>query len=206
MMRRNGFGALVRTDVQARLRAGANAAATPQSGDSSRLAFPSMSDLGTAAEQFFGKTAADGSPAPATAYARPPWVEPPPGWQEFYTPGIISTPNAGDPDATVLTIRVPQGWDGVIKRVATYFSGGGFVSGDGSLLFRLLQNGRPFKNFDSISILMGTPAAPYDFGAGGLLVESGDVITAIVNNVSAVAPNTISGWFIGGYFYPRQKQ
>lgn len=133
-----------------------------------------------------------------------PWIDPPDGFQEFYFPGIIATPAQGAGDTTAIQFTVPNGWNGVIKRISTWYSAN-FQNGSGQIIWRLLRNGRPFKNFDNVLVLLGTPGAPFDFGRGGLQLTAGDTITGIVNNVSAVAPGTQVAWYVGGYNYPEQS-
>lgn len=206
MIRRRGMGLLIPRDVRGVIRDAAGQPTPSASPAADSRVTASISNRGREAELFFKNQAGRSLANPtAPVYQQAaPWIDPPPGFEEFYTPGIIATPNVGTGDTTALTITVPAGWDGVIKRVANWYSGV-FSNGSGDIIWRLLRNGQPFKNFDALLISLGSPASPFDFGRGGLLVQSGDVITGIVSNVAGIAPGTQSAWFIGGYLYPRQQ-
>lgn len=104
-------------------------------------------------------------------------------------------------EATVLTLTVPTGLDGVIKKYSNNLTGGGFVNGSGDIIWRIRRNGRAIRNFDNILFESGTVDFPRELAAG-IRIYSNDIITFTVEHVAnaALAGNVICSFV--GYFYP----
>lgn len=135
----------------------------------------------------------------------PPWVEAPQNFISYDESGTLALPAAPSVDTTVLTFNCPQGYDGVIKEYNLNFAGGGFVQGSGTIVWRILLDGIPIRNFSNITNEKGSPEQPRNI-RGGIRFFSGQTITIIVNHVSdnTLAGDVICG--IGGWIYPSKGQ
>jgi hypothetical protein len=164
-------------------------------------------------KRFVGKT---GSYAPDNGYMSgsggyggdmiaPPWVEPPQSFLSFDELGKVALPVVAAPDATIVSLLVPDGYDGVIKTLSLNFVGGGFVQGSGDIIWRLLADGQAIRNYSNITSEKGSPEQPRAI-SGGIRIFSGQLITAVVNHTADV---TLAGDVmasIGGWFYPSKGQ
>lgn len=137
-----------------------------------------------------------------------PWIFPPPGYESFDPTGVIATPVAAG-ENTVLELKAPIGWDGIILRIANIFQGPGFIDGSGNLIWRILINGTPVKNYGRITTTIGT-YSPAGYGYGireisGIILHSGDTAVYSVNNSNAgLAGGTSIVCIFGGYFWRHQ--
>jgi hypothetical protein len=144
-----------------------------------------------------GTTSAD----PTTTIKRP-WIDEPDGAVPFDPEIAVALPPAATipTQYVIVTLTVPQGYDGVIKGFNWNFTGGGFVQGDGSLQAQILRNGVPVRNYDNILTERGTyqtarPISP-------LRIYSLDVIQLVVNHLAnGLLSGNLLGGFVG-YFYP----
>lgn len=130
-----------------------------------------------------------------------PWLIPPPGHLPFVEVGNIQIPTIGN-SATVLRIEVPVGYDGVIRRLANNYLGGGFVSGSGDIVWQLLADGRPIRNFESITSELGNSSTPLTVDA--IRIYSGQVIEYVVTHVANAALGDLVQCQLSGYYYPVQ--
>lgn len=133
----------------------------------------------------------------------PPWVQPPQGHLPFLDHAALAVPGPPGPAAAgvVLTMNVPQGYDGVINAISNNYVAGGFVSGSGDLIWRILADGRAIRNFNNIIVEFGTLQIPRV--VDGIRVFSGQAITYTINHPAnaALGGNTVCT--LKGYFYPR---
>ncbi len=135
----------------------------------------------------------------------PPWVEAPQNFLSFDEPGLVALPVAPSVDTTVLSLLVPDGYDGVIKGMSMNFAGGGFVQGSGTIVWRVLADGQAIRNYSNITTERGSPEQPRPV-SGGIRLYSGQLITIVVNHVS---DNTLTGDVLAtitGWFYPSKGQ
>lgn len=140
------------------------------------------------------------SPNPTTTVKRP-WLDEPDGSVPFDPEIAVAMGAEVTPvQHVIVTLTVPQGYDGVIKGFNWNFTGGGFVQGDGSLQAQILRNGIPVRNYDNILTERGSyevarPISP-------LRIYSLDVIQLVVNHLSnGLLSGNLLGGFVG-YFYP----
>lgn len=131
-----------------------------------------------------------------------PWIEPPPGFQAFDAHRHIVTPAVGT-DTEVLTVTVPEGYDGIIRRLSNNYTGPNFVAGSGQIIWRLLIDRMVVRNYGQILIEMGSPQWPRD--TDGILLRSGQVVRYMVN-VSDPALVGATGIIcsLAGYFWPKE--
>jgi hypothetical protein len=131
-----------------------------------------------------------------------PWVNPPEGYVPF-APGLsVALPAVGS-IATVVSLTVPDGFDGVVNYWSWNFTGGGFVQGSGDISVQILRNGAPVRNFDNVLLERGTIGIPCPISP--IRIWSGQVISIVVNHV---ANALLNGFVIGnltGYYYPSQN-
>ena len=145
-----------------------------------------------------------GADAPLTA----PWVAMPDGGFPFSANGTINTPDI-DVGVWVDVIGpngqnqffVPNGNDGVINLVVCFYNGIGFVSGSGSLIWRILQNGQAVRNYDNILVQLGVTPFPANTQ---IRISSADNIQFQIQNVNIGGMGTQISCFMGGWFYPNK--
>ncbi len=135
-----------------------------------------------------------------TSGGMPPWVIPPAGADPFDDTNVVTIGAVGSV-TTILTMVVPYGYDGVIKRFYHNYLGAGLVDGNGDLVWRMLADGRPIKNFGNILTQMGNPSTPRL--TDGIRVFSGQTITYVVSHVANVLLTDNVTACLAGYFYPR---
>lgn len=135
-----------------------------------------------------------------TTGGMPPWVIPPTGADPFDATGVATIGVVGD-TVTILSLLVPYGYDGVIKRFYHNYIGSGFVDGSGNLIWRILADGRPIKNFGNIITQMGNAVTPRL--TDGIRIYSGQLITYIVYHAADALLTDACSASLAGYFYPR---
>lgn len=141
-----------------------------------------------------------GKPEPEQREATrlPPWVFPDGGHLPFIERNAVTLPGIGG-TATVLSFTVPRGMNGVIKRIANVYLGGGFVSGSGDIVWRILADGRPVRNFSNITSEFGSLESP--LVVDDLIVYSNQRIEYTVTHVANVALGDLTLCHMSGYFY-----
>lgn len=141
-----------------------------------------------------------GMPANPTAVSQRVWVSEPPGSVPFDEQGGISlgAPQPGV-DIPVVTMTVPYGFDGVIKYIANAPTDPAFVDFSGDLIWRILINGRPVRNFANILARKGTMAQGRIISP--IRIFSGDIVQYTVQ----FAAGALTGQVVcslNGYLYP----
>ena len=143
---------------------------------------------------------------------QPPWVTMPDGGFPFSSNGTINLPaigsgwtdvigpNATQTNGTILQFQVPNGSDGVIRKLVCFYNGSGFVSGSGALIWRILVDGQAVRNYDNILVQLGVQ--PFPGETEGIRISSNQTVQFQVNNVSLVGGVTQIFCFFGGWFYP----
>ena len=130
-----------------------------------------------------------------------PWIQSPDGHIPFAPRGVLCLPAVGAGDAVMLTMVVPEGYDGVILRLHHNCAFGGFVDGSGDIVWRLTTDQRPIRNFDTMTSQYGNAANPIP--VDGIRVYSGQTLRYLVNHIANAALNGDVVCSLGGYFYPR---
>lgn len=131
-----------------------------------------------------------------------PWIDEPAGSIPFDEQNgvLLPQPPGAAAIATVLEYQVPEGFDGVIKFVNNNLNFGGFVEYSGDIIWRLLIDDRPFKNFEAVlgqkgSVAQSRPISP-------IRLYSKQKVKWVVEHPAnaALAGQTICGF--AGYIYP----
>lgn len=151
--------------------------------------------------------------APWQAVERPVWIDPPANWLNIDSLAYALLPAIGS-TVTILTIAVPLGYNGVIKKVANNFVGGGWVEGTGDVIWKILVDGGGIpgaNSYSSIVASLGSPANPVEL-PGGFRIFENQVLTLIAFN-NPGGPNggvVVAGQRVGGrlvgYLYPRELE
>jgi hypothetical protein len=124
------------------------------------------------------------------------------GTVSFYNQNQIPLPAVGSGFVVVAQLTVPIGYNGVIKKIENNLTGGGFVNGSGDVVWQILIDDVPIKNYDSILTERGDPNSPA--GINSIAIYSGQTISYVVNHVSNP---TLTGFTIAalvGYFFPQK--
>jgi hypothetical protein len=128
-----------------------------------------------------------------------PWLDAQDGAISFDQETSVVLPGVGG-STTVVTLAVPQGYDGVINAYSWNYTGAGFVQGSGDLQAQILRNGTPVRNYDNILTEKGSIAIPRPIAP--LRIYSLDVITLVINHIAnGLLAGNIVGSFVG-WFYP----
>lgn len=130
-----------------------------------------------------------------------PWIDPPQGSLTYDERQVVALGGIGS-TVTVVTITVPDGYDGVIQAYSWNLSGGGFVQGSGDLVAQILRDGTPIRNFDNILVEAGTIGQPRNISP--IRIYSKQVITLTVFHSANAAVNGNLVGSLLGYFYPAQ--
>ncbi len=128
-----------------------------------------------------------------------PWLDMPEGGVPFDPQYSVALGVVGT-TVTVVTLVVPEGYDGVINAYSWNFTGGGFVQGSGDLVAQVLRNGAAVRNYDNILVEKGSIQTPRPISP--LRIFSNQIITLVVNHA---ANGLLNGNVVGcfsGYFYP----
>jgi len=137
---------------------------------------------------------------------RPLWIDPPDQWENIDLINYVNLP-AIAAQANVISFKIPLGRNGVIKKVANNFVGGGWLEGSGSVTWQILVDGAPppgATNYDLILASLGSPANPVEIP--GFRVYENQVLTLVVKNVNIVVAGQQSGGRLIGYLYPRKME
>lgn len=133
------------------------------------------------------------------AAIRRPWLDPPEGFVSFDQAGITLVGAPGT-ISTVVTLTVPDGYDGVINALSWNYTGGGFAQGSGDLIVQILRNSAPIRNYDNITFEKGSIQQPRAISP--IRIYSRQVITMVVNHAAnLLLVESVIGSFLG-YFYP----
>jgi hypothetical protein len=137
-----------------------------------------------------------------------PWVEAPAGAYTFNPDKAIPLPATAAVNVTVLSFRVPIGFDGILlAHYHAYRGGGTFVEGSGDIIWRVRANGRYLRDMGDMELSIGSPQTLSPV-PGGLWLHSGNLVEYVVSapNGSGSLPlpgegNILAG--LHGWFYPR---
>lgn len=147
-------------------------------------------------------TQAIGSVPNPAATQRRVWLEEPPGSIPFDEQNSAPLPAAVVPpaDTTIMEWMVPHGFDGVIKWISNVLLSDvvGFLPG--MLVWKIMSNGRPIRNFGNITVEKGTLAQGREVSP--IRIFSGDIISYTVSQISPAALTGTTVVSLTGYFYP----
>lgn len=146
-------------------------------------------------------------------YPYPPYVKMPKEGRRFkpIKTLLISTaiPFTGD-DITVLSERVPYGYDGVIEDIVCEVvadSGTGFTEGSGDISWRLSADGRFLRDEGNLQVTVGSLITPSPVPRGNLRVYSGNLmlftVAFAIGAEARLNPNARIVCSITGWYYPR---
>jgi len=137
---------------------------------------------------------------------KPLWIDPPDQWENLDLINYVALPGVGL-TANVISFKVPLGHNGVIKKIANNFVGGGWTEGSGDVTWQILVDGAPppgSVGYDNILASLGSPANPVEIA--GFRIYENQVLTLVVRNAAVVLAQQLSGGRFIGYLYPRQME
>jgi hypothetical protein len=134
----------------------------------------------------------------------------PPSGQEFRKTSSVIIPAVGA-SGVVVQLKVPQGYNGMLKSLANVYIGGGFTDFGGLIVWQLyidyqVGGGIVAPNFENITASLGSASNPARLH--GIPIKENQLVTLLVKNVApGVVPagQTIGG-LLGGYFYPVSEE
>jgi hypothetical protein len=103
-------------------------------------------------------------------------------------------------DTPIFMFTVPKGFDGVIKWISNVVLNPSIPFVPGELIWRILINGRPARNFGNIINEKGTIAQGREISP--LHIFSGDIVSYTVQQVLGSALTGQTAASATGYFYP----
>ena len=124
--------------------------------------------------------------------------------EDFERAAYVAIPAVGA-SAVVVQFKVPEGRNGMIKRIANVFVGGGFTEGQGGIVWQIFQDFTPgggvvAPDFDNIVASLGSVNNPSNID--GIRIKENQLVTLLVKNVSIVVAGQVIGGRLGGYYYP----
>jgi hypothetical protein len=130
----------------------------------------------------------------------------PPGSVPLHRVRGIVTPAPAAGDQTILEMRMPLGYDGLLAGIFHFYSGNGFVQGSGDIVWRVQVNLRYMEDLGNIPFALGSPQSPVPLTEGQILL-SGQTVRYIVNvpNLSGliqVGQSQITAGLVG-FLWPR---
>jgi len=134
----------------------------------------------------------------------PPWLFPPASARNLIAANAIIIPAIGAGFTDIVRVQVDRGKNGVIKWFANQFVGNGFQDGSGSLIWRLLIDGKTVPGFESILVSLGTNQAPREIAPVRLL--NARLVELQVSNLAIVPAGQIIEGSIAGWLYPEKEE
>lgn len=164
-----------------------------------KILFGDVSDIGAPVP---GNDPETGGPDYAPVQ-KPPWNERPAAGESFSPAATVALPAVGA-TSTIVQFTVPKGRSGVIDRIANQLlAGGGWVDGNGDLVWQIVINGVPVKNYEAIVAQLGLVQAPSEIAP--IRLRENDVVKLTVTNVAlGVVGGQLIGGRLGGWYYPKE--
>lgn len=134
------------------------------------------------------------------AYRLPPWIYPPAEFQPIDLFNYVNLPAVGA-SATIISIQIPTGNNGIITNIGNNFVGGGWTEGTGAVTWQIARDSAPVDGYDNILGSLGLPQSPTRHPSGFRVFEN-QLVTFVVSNVSVVLAGQLSGARLLGYYYP----
>ena len=131
---------------------------------------------------------------------------PPAQWEnldQFPTAGVL-LPTIGA-RAVIISFKVPIGRNGIIKKIANNFVGGGFQEWQGNIIWRILVDGAPppgANSYEAITCSLGAPASPTEIA--GFRIFENQTVQLVADNIAIVVAGQFVGGRLVGYLYPRE--
>jgi hypothetical protein len=161
-------------------------------------------EAATAARAVRNRTLIPSAPSSAAATpaasAAPVTEKMPANGRPFHYQSATATPALGTNDFPILSVRVPEGMQMVVKSVANGYIGAAFNEGSGDLIWRLAVDGAFSPGFDNITTSLGDFKQPRDI-RGAIVARSGQLVeyrVSVVANVATAGTQvfaTLDGWF-----------
>jgi hypothetical protein len=136
-----------------------------------------------------------------------PWLIEPPDSESFhFTGGIVIPAQSATVFHTVLSITVPPGRNGVIKKIANVVVGGAWSDFSGDAVWQIRRNPTSDspaaeRNYENIQASLGLIASPVQIS--GIRVFENDVVQWVIRNNALPVSGEEVGALFSGYFYPR---
>ena len=183
--------------------------------DFPRVPYASMIDLAASRHQSQGpggsgrsrssSGAGYGGGLAGDSYVLPPWIYPPAEFEPIETgPLYVSLPAIGA-TATIATITIPTGHNGIITGVGNNFVGAGWTEGTGSVTWQIARDNAPVDGYAVILGSLGSPASPTRLPSGFRVFEN-QVVAFTVKNVSIVVAGQLIGARLMGWYYPKEYE
>ena len=129
----------------------------------------------------------------------------PNNWENIDQLAYVALGALGGAAVTILSFQVPVGRNGIIRKVANNFIGGGWTEGTGDVIWQILADGAPppgATSYNKILGSLGSPASPTEIP--GFRIFENQLITVVAQNVNVVVANQLVGARLVGYLYPRE--
>lgn len=123
----------------------------------------------------------------------------PQGHIPFDYQSTINLP-VGTTQTAIIEFKVPDGYTGLINSMTNMFLGGSFDPTAQDIVWRLLADNRPIRNFEAMYAQKGSLETPRP--VDGIKVYGGQTIQLVVEHLSNAALNGPTLASLGGFFYP----
>jgi hypothetical protein len=147
---------------------------------------------------------AEDSYAPQIEIVRfPVWLKPSAASEAFDFVNYVALPSVGT-ESVIISFKVPEGRNGIIKRFGNVYVGAGFTEGAGALQWQLLHNNVPIANYQNIPASLGATANPSEVAS--IRIKENELIQLVLNNLSLAVGGAFTGGRLGGWFYPVEEE
>lgn len=138
------------------------------------------------------------------SYRLPPWIYPPAEFQPIDLFNYIALPAIGA-SATIISIQIPTGNNGIITSIGNNLVSGGWIEGAGEVTWQIARDGAPVDGYDAILGSLGSPANPTRHPSGFRVFEN-QLVTLAVTNVNLPVAQQLSGGRLLGWYYPLEYE
>jgi hypothetical protein len=135
--------------------------------------------------------------------AMEPFNTPPEGNVPFNEVGSIAGPGTPGTTPILLSVKVPDGWDGLIRFFLPQYTGTNFVNNSANLIWALRIDGLYIKGYQSIGSQFGESPNGMTISPG-IIVKSSQLIEVICTVDPGFVPDGGSEIIaqISGFYYP----
>jgi hypothetical protein len=133
-----------------------------------------------------------------TPIVPPPWSAPITGSSWFDAVASANVPANGAAAVTVVSLTVPSGYSGVVRKISNVALYGGFLDGSGWLIWQIFIDSATVRNYENITAQLGSTNAPSDTF---IEVASGSTVSWMIQSAIQPPPSDaaticrLSGWY-----------
>lgn len=130
----------------------------------------------------------------------PPWIIMPPQGVRLQQVSAINLPGVEGVEVPIISLIMPEGYDGVITLHLQMYNGTGFVEFSGDLNWRIRLNQWYVKDYGNMQTSLGNLQTPIPLSRGGIRLKSLQKIVYSVTLGTGALGRLAGGKIIAGLF------